>query len=58
MQDRGTLRHGKRCYGALGFGGLKLELQRACIAQMFEANDRVFDAPEVLATAQTLVLAR
>jgi hypothetical protein len=58
MNDRGTLRHGKRCYGALGFGGLKLEVQRTCIAHMFEANDRVFDAPEVLATAQTLVLAR
>jgi hypothetical protein len=58
MQDCGMVRHGKRCYGALGFGGLKLELQRHCVAQLFESNDRVFDAPDVLAAAQTLVLSR
>ena len=58
IQDRGTLRHGKRCYGALGFGGLKLELQRTCVAQLFEANDRVLDAPEVFALACELLQRR
>ena len=55
MQDRGTRRHGKRCYGALGFGGLKLALQRHCVAQLFERNDLVFDAPEILAEATALL---
>ncbi|MSQ68826.1 MAG: methylenetetrahydrofolate dehydrogenase [Gammaproteobacteria bacterium] len=58
LQDQGTLRHGKRCYGGLGFGGLKLELQRVCVAQLFDANDRVLDAPEVFALASELVRRR
>lgn len=55
MQDRGTVRHGKRCYGALGFGGLKLALQRRCVMQLFERNDLILDAPEVLAEAVALL---
>ena len=54
LNDRGVERHGKRCYGALGFGGLKLEVQRACVARLFETNDQVLDAAEVLAIAREL----
>jgi hypothetical protein len=53
--DRGTLRHGKLCFGALGFGSLKLALHRACIAKLFERHDQVLDALEIYALAQTLV---
>ncbi len=58
MSDRGTERHGKICYGALGFGGLKLELHRACIAQLFETNDGLMDAPEVFALAREVAKTR
>ncbi len=58
LADRGIDRHGKICYGALGFGGLKLEVHRHCIAQLFKSNDKVFDAPEVLALARELVKQR
>ena len=58
LTDRGVERHGKRCYGALGFGGLKLDIQRHCIARLFEANDQVLDAPEILAVAQELARQR
>lgn len=58
LGDRGVERHGKICYGALGFGGMKLELQRACVRGLFEANDRVLDAPEVFELAQDLVRSR
>lgn len=58
LQDRGVVRHGKRCYGALGFGGLKLTLQRHCVAQLFERNDLVLDAPEVLTEAERLFAAQ
>ena len=54
LGDRGVERHGKRCYGALGFGGLKLEIQRHCVARLFEANSHVLDAPEILALARAL----
>ena len=52
--DRGTERNGKICYGALGFGGFKLEIQRACITQLFESTDKVFDALEIYAVAKRM----
>jgi len=58
MGDRGVERHGKTCYGALGFGGLKLELQRRCVGRLFESNDQLMDAPEIFALAQEAVKSR
>jgi len=52
--DAGTERHGRICYGALGFGGLKMKVHRACIARLFEANDRILDAEEIYAVAREL----
>jgi methylenetetrahydrofolate/methylenetetrahydromethanopterin dehydrogenase (NADP+) len=52
--DRGTERDGKTCYGAIGFGGFKLEIQRACIAKLFESTDNVFDALEIYAIAKQM----
>lgn len=54
MLDRGIQRHGKICWGAIGFGTLKLALHRACIAQMFERNDQVLDAEEIFAVAKMM----
>jgi hypothetical protein len=54
MMDRGAARHGKICWGAIGFGTLKLALHRACIAQLFEGNDQILDAEEVFAIAKTM----
>lgn len=58
MSDRGATKHGKTCYGALGFGGLKLEVHRACIGRLFEANTLLLDAPEVFDMASELVKSR
>lgn len=54
MMDKGTDRHGKIAWGAIGFGALKLGLHRACIAKLFDANDQVFDAEEIFALAKTM----
>jgi len=54
MLDRGRERHGKIVWGAIGFGTLKLALHRACIAQLFESNDQVFDAEQIYALAKTM----
>jgi hypothetical protein len=54
MTDRGTERSGKVCYGALGFGGFKLEIQRACIAKLFESTENVFDALEIYTIAKQM----
>ena len=55
MMDKGALRHGKTVFGAIGFGALKIAVQRACIARLFEANDVVLDAEEIYAMAKTMV---
>lgn len=55
MMDKGAKRHGKMVFGAIGFGGLKISLQRACVAKLFEKNDLALDAEEIYALAKTMV---
>ncbi len=54
MMDKHTARHGKTVIGAIGLGALKLKVHRACIAQLFERNDQVFDAEEIYAVAKAM----
>ena len=53
-KDKGENRHGKLCWGALGVGNLKLALHRRCIGKLFEANNQVFDAPQIYALAKEI----
>jgi hypothetical protein len=41
-------------YGALGVGGTKMKIHRAAIARLFESNDAVLDAEELLAIGERL----
>jgi hypothetical protein len=52
--DKGTDRCGKRVFGALGIGGLKLKLHRGCIGQLFESSEGVLDAEEIYALAKEM----
>lgn len=52
--DKATERYGKIVTGALGLGGLKLKLHRACIGQLFETSDQVLDAENIYAQAKSL----
>lgn len=52
--DKARERHGKIVIGALGLGGLKLKLHRACIGQLFESFDQMFDAENIYAQAKSL----
>jgi threonine dehydrogenase-like Zn-dependent dehydrogenase len=54
MMDRGLDRAGKKSWGAIGFGTLKLALHRACIARLFESNRIVLDAEEIFEIAKTM----
>jgi hypothetical protein len=55
MMDKNQDRFGKKIFGGIGIGALKLQLHRACIARLFESNDLVLDAEEVLTTANDLL---
>ncbi|WOJ91550.1 NAD(P)-dependent methylenetetrahydromethanopterin dehydrogenase [Methylocapsa polymorpha] len=52
--DKAKERHGKIVIGALGLGGLKLKLHRACVGQLFESSEQVLDAEEIYAQAKVL----
>lgn len=58
LMDRAKERHGKLCFGAIGFGSFKLEVHRACIAKLFEANNIVLDAPEIYTLAKHMMESR
>jgi hypothetical protein len=50
--DRDTSRDGKRVFGALAIGGLKMKIHRACVAQLFERNDAVVDLERIYEVAR------
>jgi methylenetetrahydrofolate/methylenetetrahydromethanopterin dehydrogenase (NADP+) len=50
--DKGTERHGKRVFGALGIGSLKMKVHRACVAHLFERNDAVVDLETIYGVAR------
>ena len=52
--DKGIDRHGKKVWGAIGFGALKLALHRACILQLFEDNKQVLDAEVIFKLAKEM----
>ena len=52
--DKGKDRNAKLAFGALGIGGLKLKLHRACIGKLFESSEGVFDAEEIYALAKEM----
>jgi hypothetical protein len=55
--DNGVDRDGIKTYGALGIGGLKMKVHKACIARLFERNDLVLDAESILEVARSLTSA-
>ena len=46
--DAAVERDGVTTYGAIGVGGTKMKIHKAAVARLFEANDLVLDAEEVL----------
>jgi hypothetical protein len=54
VMDKDTERFGKRVFGGIGIGALKLKLHRACIAKLFESNDMALDAEAIYKIAQAM----
>jgi methylenetetrahydrofolate/methylenetetrahydromethanopterin dehydrogenase (NADP+) len=58
VQDNGAERDGVVVFGALGVGGLKMKIHKACIARLFESNDAVLDAETIAEVAQGLAASK
>jgi hypothetical protein len=54
VTDNGVERNGVTVFGALGVGGLKMKIHKACIARLFERNDLVLDAETIAEVARSL----
>jgi len=54
VQDNGAERDGVVVFGALGVGGLKMKIHKACIARLFDTNDAVLDAETIAEVARGL----
>jgi hypothetical protein len=54
VTDDGVNHEGIIAFGALGVGGLKMKIHKACIARLFERNDVVLDAETIAEIAQEL----
>ncbi|MBI4390999.1 MAG: methylenetetrahydrofolate dehydrogenase [candidate division NC10 bacterium] len=52
--DKGTERDGRKVFGALGVGGLKMKVHKACVVRLFERNDQVLDIDVIYAVARSL----
>ena len=55
LTDKGVQRGSRFDYGALGVGGLKMKIHKACIAALFESNDRFLDCQEMLVIGQEIL---
>ena len=58
VQDNGIERDGVVVFGALGVGGLKMKIHKACIARLFDANDAMLDAETIADVARDLAAAK
>ena len=54
VTDNAVEREGVTVFGALGVGGLKMKIHKACIARLFERNDLVLDAETIADVAAEL----
>ena len=54
VTDKATERDGAICYGAIGVGGTKMKIHRACLAKLFEANDQLLDTVAIYQTGEAL----
>jgi hypothetical protein len=52
--DKARQDGGAVVYGALGVGGTKMKIHRAAIRRLFESNDAILDAEELLAIGESL----
>jgi hypothetical protein len=58
VTDDGTPREGAAAFGALGVGGLKMKVHKACIARLFEQNDLLLDVETIREVCRELAAPR
>lgn len=55
IMDKGVQRDSRFDYGALGVGGLKMKIHKACIAALFESNHAFLDCQEMMEIGEQIL---
>ena len=55
VMDKAAEKNGATCYGAIGVGGSKMVIHKACISALFEANDRLLDTRAIFDLGRELI---
>ena len=55
LNDKAKEIDGKKAFGAIGFGGLKISVHRECVSRLFHSNDGIFDAEEIYRIAKEML---
>ena len=55
LNDKAKEIGGKKAFGAIGFGGLKISVHRECVSRLFRSNDGIFDAEEIYRIAKEML---
>ena len=55
LNDKAKEIDGKKAFGAIGFGGLKISVHRECVSRLFDSNDGIFDAEEIYRIAKEML---
>ena len=55
LNDKAKEIGGKKAFGAIGFGGLKISVHRECVSRLFLSNDGIFDAEEIYRIAKEML---
>jgi hypothetical protein len=58
VADKGTERYGAACYGAIGVGGTKMKIHKACLGRLFESNDQVLDTERIYQIGADIALSK
>lgn len=53
--DSGKIVDGKKLFGAIGVGGLKMKIHRSAIQRLFESNDQILDSAKLLGLGEALL---
>jgi hypothetical protein len=57
VTDKAVERQGTLCYGAIGVGGTKMKIHKACLERLFESNDQILDTVRIYEIGKALVAA-
>jgi hypothetical protein len=58
VADKGKEKHGAFCYGAIGVGGTKMKIHKACLARLFESNDQVLDTARIYEIGEAITTSK